>query len=119
MRAAALVSRHGLHAHEAWYICLQAWMLVEMGEWDRARRLLARGESLTESDESAADVRWCTDVTRAALLRGLGDLEAARNAYAALGGLVADRGIERLDDEVRDGTAAVLMLGGDAAGAGS
>ncbi len=116
-RASALVSRHGLRAHEAWYICLRAWMLVEMGDWDGARRALARSESLTRSDESAVDVRWCTDITRAALLRGLGDLEGAGSAYGALDELGVRRGIDRLADEARDGAAAVLMLMGDVAGA--
>ena len=81
-RASALVNRHGLRAHEAWYTCLRAWMLVEMGDWDGARRALARAEGLSRHDESARDVRWCSDITRAALLRGLGDLDASRTAYA-------------------------------------
>ena len=116
-RAAALVSRHGLRAHEAWYTCLRAWMLVEMGDWDGARRALARGEALSRHDESAPDVRWCTDITRAALLRGLGDLDASRTAYAEVDELVASLGIDRFTDHAREGAAAVLMLSGDAASA--
>ncbi len=116
-RAAALVSRHGLRAHEAWYTCLRAWMLVEMGDWDGARRALARGEALSRHDESAPDVRWCTDITHAALLRGLGDLDASRTAYAEVDELVASLGIDRFTDQAREGAAAVLMLSGDAASA--
>jgi DNA-binding CsgD family transcriptional regulator len=114
-RASSLLNRRGLLSHQAWYTALRAWMLVEMGEWASARAALAEVEALVEVSTPSGDTVWGLDITRAALLRATGDLEAAADAYALLDGRHAAQEHAPLAQETHEGAAAVQLLLGQPA----
>ena len=82
-RAVELVARHGLRSLEAFYLSVMGFVHAEAGEWTGARRVIDDGRALLDPADPADHIRFGLDEGDAALLLGLGELEAAERAYSA------------------------------------
>ena len=118
LRAAALVARHGLWSHQAFYLAVAAGIAAVAADFPNARRWADEAEVLLlgESDRGAV-TRWHIEDARADVLLGLGDLDGAFEIDAALLGSDLCVGDRQYDGWARERVARARLAAGDVAGA--
>ncbi len=116
LRAAELVSRHGLWSLQAFYLALAAGIAAAAGDFPNASRWANEADDLLPVDSDRVETARYIDCARADVLLGLGDLDGALEIAGAM--LASDLRIDDpRDGETRENLARMCLAAGDVPGA--